>query len=524
VSAPKVTVAGGGLAGITAALRLAQRGYDVKLYEQKPFLGGNAASRPAPGGLQLDVYPHMFLSWYHNFWALLADAGVNRKQAFVQIDSVKQLRRGKYPNFHTTTDGFSPRYVIQNLFSGVGPPADMYVFWYSTLDLLAEKVNPTMVLDNMSVTGFMHARPYMTERAAKACDNFITMVWAIPAYLTSAEDYREFLSYSVSSYKPPCLLLKGSSEDKLIAPLANALQNAGVDVITETAVTKLSCTNGHVTEIGLSHAGNDWTEPVDELVMAVPPRTLSALVRTGNPGHRLVEAVPRLAELSRLRSERIPIVNLFFTRKLDAIPAEPIGLYDSRLALAFTDISESWPNVGPFANRTVISLSASDPYGLPGTGWQDDAMAMLRELAEYLPFDPGAHWGDSADIDWAHTNYESNDDSQLFLNETGIDIWRPPPEFPEITNLAFAGNFCANRIGMMTVESAVASGLQAAQSIVERRGLGTPIEVIEPKAGSGLFYMWLRYAYGPSAMAAKAWSTGSDCVRWLRGMLTPTGP
>ena len=42
--APRVTVAGGGLAGLTAALRLAERGYRVKLYEQKSMLGGNLAS------------------------------------------------------------------------------------------------------------------------------------------------------------------------------------------------------------------------------------------------------------------------------------------------------------------------------------------------------------------------------------------------------------------------------------------------------------------------------------------------
>jgi len=31
---PHVTIAGGGVGGLTAALRLAERGYRVKLYEQ----------------------------------------------------------------------------------------------------------------------------------------------------------------------------------------------------------------------------------------------------------------------------------------------------------------------------------------------------------------------------------------------------------------------------------------------------------------------------------------------------------
>jgi hypothetical protein len=76
---------------------------------------------------------------------------------------------------------------------------------------------------------------------------------------------------------------------------------------------------------------------------------------------------------------------------------------------------------------------------------------------------------------------------------------------------------------MMTVESAVASGLEAARAVVERRRFGAPVEILEPSAGNELFYVWLRYVYGPSAMAAKAWSMGTDAVRGLLRMLTPTG-
>jgi hypothetical protein len=511
------------MAGMTAALRLAQRGYDVKLYEQKPMLGGNMASRPAPGGTALDVYPHMYLPWYRNFWAMLDEAAVDRGQAFTAIDTLKQLRRGEYPRFTGLKGGYSPVHVLRNLFSGVRPPADMFVFWYSAIDLLAERLNPTMVLDDVSVTGFLHARPYMTEDAAKAYDDFITLVWAIPAWQTAANDYRDYLAYSLAEYDPPCYLAKGSAQNTVIGPLTTALQNAGVDIDVDTQITNVSCTNGRVTEIGLRHAGSDWTEPVDELVLAVPPRALSELIRTGAPGYRVVEAVPKLAELARLRSQYIPLLNVFFTRKLAHNPREPVALTESRLALGYTDISETWEGVPAVANRTVLALSASDPFALPDTSAHDNGMAMLRELAEYLDFDPGASWGDSADIDWTRTHYDSNKDAELFLNETGIDVWRPAARCDGIANLYFAGNFCANRIGMMTVESAVASGLEAARAVVERRRFGAPVEILEPSAGNELFYVWLRYVYGPSAMAAKAWSMGTDAVRGLLRMLTPTG-
>jgi hypothetical protein len=534
--APRVTIAGGGLAGIAAALRLAQRGYRVKLYEQKSMLGGDLSSRAAADGAQLDVYPHMFLSWYHNFWQMLDDAKVDRDESFVTFESVKQLRRGEYPQFTGLTEGFSPGHMVSNLFSGVGPPADMFVFWYSAVDLLAEKLNPTMNLDDMSVTGFMHARPYMTERAAQACDNFITMVWAIPAYQASAEDYREYLAYSVTSYDPPALLANGPAEQKVVAPLAAAMEKAGVEIVRQVQVTSVSHTDGRVTEIGLQRTrfdedkhtwvgdGESWTEPVDELILAVAPVALSSLVRSGEAGHRLVEAVPRLAELARLRSQRIPILHVYFKRKLRKIPFEPVGLYGSRLALAFTDISQAWPGAPGLGDGSVLSVSASDPYGLPATGNDDDGFAILQELAEYLDFEPGKHWRESPDVDWDRTRYEPNTDSQLFITETGIDIWRPLAICPGVDNLYFAGNFCVNRIGMMTVESAVASGLEAARNIVRRRGLGAPVEIIEPKADWDAASVWLRYAYGPTAYAAKAWSMGSDWLRRCQAALAPTRP
>jgi Flavin containing amine oxidoreductase len=518
-AAPRVTVAGGGLSGIAAALRLAQRGYEVKLYEQQAQLGGNLASRPSAGGVALDVYPHMFLSWYHNFWAMLADAGVNRDQAFTPINSAKQLRRGEYPQFTTTTNGYSPRHMFENLFSGVGPPADMFLFWYATVDLLAERLNPTMRLDDVSVQGFMQARPYITTRAAKAADNFITMVWAVPAYQAAAEDYREYLAYSVSSYNPPCLLANGSAAKTMIDPLGTALERAGVEVVLDTGVTSVSAAAGRVTGIELKRGDETWTEDVDELILAVPPHTLSTLVRTGEPGHRVVEAAPNLAQLSRLRSQQIPILHIYFTRKLPNMPAEPVGLYDSRQALAFTDISRTWKDVPAFAGRTVLAVSASDPFALPGTGERDDAFSILTELAEYVDFNPGQVWGESHDVDWQLTSFNSNVDSQLFINEIGVDVWRPPATCKGVANLSFAGNFCRNRIGMMTVESAVASGLEAAHVIVQRRGLGEPVRVIEPKADRDLLALWFRYAYGPSAYMAKAWSTGADLFHGIRRAL-----
>ena len=508
-----VTIAGGGLAGFTAALRLAERGYGVKLYERAGILGGNLASRPAAAGLQLDVYPHMYLNWYRNFWALLGDVSdADRTQLFRPLDGVKQLAAGDYPRFTGLIDPYKPWMVPKNMFDGPEPPPDLYLFFYASIDLMAERLNPTLLLDDVSVNGFLHSRPYMTERAAELFDNFIINVWGVPSYLVSAADYRDFLTYSAADPTPPFWLARGSAFTQVIEPLERALTAAGVAIVRHTEVVGVSCSEGRVREIELRDASGELRgEAVDELVLAVPPAALIRIARSGPRGRRLVEAAPELAEISRLRAQPVPILYLFLKRRLH-VPAEPVGLAGSRFGLAFTDISQTWQGVPELAGRTVLALSASDPFGLPGTGDEDDAMAMLRELSGFLNVDAGGGWGGSPEIDWELTRFASNHDTQLFVNETGSDVYRPPTDCRELVNLSFAGDFTDNRIGMTTIESAVTSGLEVAQAIVARRG-GRRVEITEPRALPSALWLWLRYACMPYAAGASVWSRLTTLMR-----------
>jgi hypothetical protein len=218
----------------------------------------------------------------------------------------------------------------------------------------------------------------------------------------------------------------------------------------------------------------------------------------------VVAAAPDLAGIVRLKEAQVPLVYLYFKRRVPRLPSEPVGLFGSELSLAFSDVSQMWRDVPAFRGRTVLAVSSSDPGGLPGTGNEADAYAMLRELSEYLPFDPGEHWGESPDIDWERTCYEANLDTQLFINQVGTDSWRPQPASDHIRNIYLAGDFCSNDVGMTTVESAVTTGLAAAKALVDRIGFGEPVEIIPPRTSvlRDAAYVWLRYALGPSAYAA----------------------
>jgi hypothetical protein len=518
---------------LTAAFYLARRGCRVTLYEEKSMLGGNLATRELqrkdkllPKGV-IDVYPHMYQDWYHNFWQLMKDAGVNKKLSFASFNSVHQMRprtSDVEPKLSTLTYPYSPRYLLKNLASGMARPTDMFLFGCASIDLLAELGDHTVRLRNMSLTGFLNTRQYMTRAAIDAFETYIMGVWAIPAYQISALDCRTYAGYCYADPEGEFSLTTGPAKTAFLSQIKQKLDDYHVRIVTETRLNRVNvdvsgCVDSIVLQktkwsqrrfrwVGAEAARKVELEPGDQLVLALPPKRLSTLVRVGNLGKRIVDFVPPLAELRRVTSQRVPMLHLCFTKdgseKLGGIPREPVGLYGSEYNLAFTDISQVWTDVPAYKDRTVLAVSCSEPDLLPGPSY-NDGYPILKELKEYIDFDPGEYWEDpkSKDVDWDLSRYHTNLDSQLSINMTGSDRWRPRPWYKEIDNLFFAGDACKNDFGITTVEAAVATGLAAANKLIERCWLGRGIEIKMPATLPREIYVALRCALLPAAYAAR---------------------
>jgi squalene-associated FAD-dependent desaturase len=93
VSAPRVVVLGGGVAGIAAALDCAETGAQVTLVEVRPRLGGAAYSFERDG-LWLDNGQHVFLRCYTAYRALLARLGSAATVAVQPRFEIPVLRPG----------------------------------------------------------------------------------------------------------------------------------------------------------------------------------------------------------------------------------------------------------------------------------------------------------------------------------------------------------------------------------------------------------------------------------------------
>ena len=106
---PKVLIAGGGLAGLAAAAALGRDGWEVDLFEARPFLGGRATSYAVPAGGEevpetIDNCQHVLLRCCVNLLDFYQRLGMRERIAFYREfyfiepgGRISVLKRGRLP-------------------------------------------------------------------------------------------------------------------------------------------------------------------------------------------------------------------------------------------------------------------------------------------------------------------------------------------------------------------------------------------------------------------------------------------
>jgi zeta-carotene desaturase len=71
----RVAIIGAGLAGMSTAVELCDRGYEVEIFESRPFVGGKVGSWIDPDGNHIEMGLHVFFGNYYQLFALMKKVG-----------------------------------------------------------------------------------------------------------------------------------------------------------------------------------------------------------------------------------------------------------------------------------------------------------------------------------------------------------------------------------------------------------------------------------------------------------------
>ncbi len=444
----RVVVVGGGLAGLTAALDLADAGLAVTLLESRPRLGGATWSFEHHG-LWFDNGQHVFLRCCRAYQQFLTRIGASSDVKLQDRLSLPVVAPGGRTAWLRRNDLPAPLHLAGSLLRYAHLPLrDRLGLGRAALGLRRLHLGDA-ALDRSTFGRFLAERG---QRPA-AVDALWDLICIPTVNLPAAE---ASLTLAATVFQIGLLTDRAAGDigwsrvplARLHAdPARRALEQAGVEIRTHARVRGLDPANGELT-VRLDGAAL----PAAAVVLAVPHEPAAELVPSE------VQGAQRWPELGTS-----PIVNVHLVYDRKVMPHEVVAGVGTPVQFVFDRTDTAALSEGQCLG---ISLSAADQWlAAPSR----ELVAMVeRELVRLFPAAGGA------------TRLEAlvtREPAATFRGAPGTASLRPGPR-TAVPGLYLAGAW-TDTGWPATMEGAVRSGSAAARAVIaDRSRLTTPTEVL----------------------------------------------
>lgn len=425
---PDVIIAGGGLAGLSAACYLTRGGKTVTLYEKASNMGGRAATQQYEG-----------YSFNRGVHALYSGGALERgfKELGIPItDSghspteLWALRQGKFYDFPST-----PRSLLR---TGILNAAGK---WELLRLLLTLPMLHSNNLRQVSVQQWLERATHNTQVRQVLAALSRTLVYSAALDLVSADVLVDKLQRSLMH---PILYIDGGWQT-LVDGLRRAAEQAGVQIVGGTHVEAVIHRDGRAEGVRLR---DGRTVPSSAVILATTPHDAVQLIDGGTyaPLRRIVDAiVPAQVACLDVALRRLPNPHHLVVQDVDHPRFLTVQSCFSRVAPAGGALIYTFKQLDP-AHPSDPRDDERDLEDLLDTvqpGWRD--VVVKRQ---YLPRMEGA--------------------SLLPVTHNGGFAGRPGPQVPGFANLYLAGDWIGSE-GFLA-DASIASARQVAHLLLQNRG------------------------------------------------------
>ena len=449
-----VAVVGAGLAGISAATNLAERGFSVTLFEKENYLGGKVGAWTFESHgeiLNMEHGFHAFFRQYYNLLDYMRRIGAHKN--LIPIDDyVILFGKGDQQGFKglDPTPGLNVLDLKKRGIFGIGTLINPFSMPLIQL-LNYDREKTFRKFDNESFESYAR-RTFLPKKMRLVFNSFARAFFSEPEKMSMAELIKGFHFYFLSN------------EDGLLYDVLNDdfytsfLKYCEEHLIKYNTEIQLNSPVNEVKRVGGQFQVNG--KSFDYLVLCTDVKHLKLLVNKSpalqqySGFHQSTESVKpsdRYAVLrvwtDRFETQKFPF--FIFTDRLKAL--DSITLYHR---MEKTSMEWSEKNSGG-----IFELHS---YALPPDLKEDEAIKahLLKELYHYIPELDG--------MKIIHEHFQHRHDFPAF--HTGLYAKRPQIK-TEIPGLYLAGDWVKQDNCTMLMEAAYVGGATAANYILEENNL-----------------------------------------------------
>ncbi|MEN8654533.1 FAD-dependent oxidoreductase [Streptomyces sp. 21So2-11] len=509
-----VAVLGGGVAGLTAAHELAERGFAVTVYERRA-LGGKARSMDVPasakGGRRPLPAEHGFRfipGIYHNL-----------------PDTMRRIpfpgnANGVHDNLVAPKEMMFARTGRENIRIPIPWPG------HQPADLTLDDIRRALAALVETAAGLpAHETAYFVNRALvylTSCDERRDNTWERTPWwdfvraAQMSQDYQRILAVGVTrnivatkaeeastrtvgtlgeafvlnalgqgADGPPDRILNAPTNEAWIDPWVAHLRGLGVDFRIGWTVREMKYANGRIAAALIEDSdGVRQTVTADHYISALPVEharpTWSAAMRAADP---------QLARCDKLRTDWMTGIQFYLTERTPIVHGH-LNCIDSPWSLTAIAQAQHWPGRnfpvdygdGTVADCLSVDISEWDKRGIlyGKTAKQCTREEVAREVWAQLKAalndtgktvlrDATLHsWFLDPGVDGIGTPNPTNED-ELLIHPVGT-LHNRPAAATKIPNFYLAGDYVSVSIDLATMEGANASARAAVNALLDRAG------------------------------------------------------
>ena len=504
-----VAVFGGGVAGLSAAHELAERGFRVTVYEATRTTGGKARSifvsgtgaagrRDLPGEHGLRFFPSFYRHLPDTMRRIPFGNDPDGVAGNLVATSRTRLARIDGPSFDVLTrfpTGFrdvadAARLVVRRDLDL--PRQDLAFVGNLLLTLLtSSRERRFRQYEQVPWWEFVQADRRSAAFRRYFCDVAVRSLVAMSPRMASARTTGVIgMQIWIDHARPGAQvdrLLNGPTHDAWLTPWRTHLHRLGVRFRFGARATRLHLRDGRLTGVRIEAPEGEGDVVADHYVAAVPVERMLPLVSAA-----VKEADPALADLHRLHTEWMSGLQFFLSEPVPIVHGH-LALVDSPWALTAIAQQQFWPHTdlarfGDGRVREVLSVVVAD-WDTPGTVVRKPARECSREeiraevwaqLKAHVNGRGRETLRDAALVDWFLADSIAHRADGTVVNREPLLVntagsWQYRPEaVTRIPNLFLAADYVRTHTDIATMEAANEAARRAVNGVLAAAGAAAP--------------------------------------------------